>query len=164
MSVSAHTDSRSLLSRLLAVLLVAAAVSLCVLVKYPNFVPWYADLEKPSFTPSNTVFCWVWTVLYLMMAFAFGRILSLPSEMPGRRLAVLFAVAQLGLNVLWSFLFFGAHSPLMGLFVIVPQWLLTVATVASFRPLDRLAAVAMAPLIVWVAFVALLNLLICWMN
>ena len=164
MSLSAHTNSRSLLSGFLAVLLVVAAVSLCVLVKYPNFVPWYAELEKPSYTPPNAVFGLIWTALYILMAFAFGRILSLPSEMQGRRLAVLFFTAQLTLNVLWSFLFFGAHNPLMGLFVIVPQWVATLATVAAFRPLDKLSALAMIPLAVWVAFIAFLNFVIYRMN
>ena len=148
----------------MALLLVMAAVSICVLVKYPNFVPWYAELKKPWFIPSNAVFGWVWTALYLLMAFAFGQILRLRSETPGRRLAIWLFLAQLGLNVLWTFLFFGAHSPFLGLIDIVPQWVLIVATIAAFRPLDLPAALALVPLGAWVAFVSVLNFAIWRLN
>lgn len=160
----AHVSSRSLLSALIALLLVIAAVSLCVLVKYPNFVPWYADLKKPWFVPSNAVFGTVWTALYLLMAVAFGRLLRLPSHVPGRRLAIWLFLAQLGLNVLWAFVFFGAHEPFLGLIDIVPQLLLIVATIAAFRPLDRPAALALVPLAAWVAFVSLLNFAVWRLN
>ena len=145
-------NSRGLLSGLIALLLVVAAVSLCVLVKYPNYVPWYAELTKPWFLPSNAVFGRVWTALYVLMAFALGAHLA-PFEHAGWRLAIWLFLAQLGLNVLWTVLFFGAHSPLLGLVAIVPQCLLIVATIAAFRPLDRPAALALLPLATWAAFV-----------
>lgn len=160
----AHLSSRNLLSGLIALLLVMAAVSLCVLVKYPNFVPWYAELKKPWFIPSNAAFGSVWTALYLLMAFAFGHILRLRSDTPGRQLAVWLFLAQLGLNVLWAFLFFGQHSPILGLIDIVPQSLVVVATIAAFWPLDRSAAFALVPLAAWVSFVSVLNFLIWRLN
>jgi tryptophan-rich sensory protein len=141
----------------MALLLVSAAVSLCVLVKYPNFVPYYAELKKPSFTPTNAIFGSIWVAVYLLMAFAFGCILSLPTGAPGRRIAIVLFLVQLGLNVLWSFLFFGAHSPQTGLIAIVAQGAFMVATIVAFRPLDRQAAVALVPSAAWVGFVALLN-------
>ena len=84
------------------------------------------------------------------MAFAFWRILRLSGQTPGRGAAVALFLAQLALNVLWSFLFFAARSPELGLIDIVPQWLLIVATIALFRPLDRLAAACLVPLALWV--------------
>ena len=161
---SSDLSSRSLLSGLMALLLVIGAVSICVLVKYPNFVPWYEELKKPWFIPSNAVFGSVWTALYLLMAFAFGQILRLRSATPGRRLAIWLFLAQLGLNVLWTLLFFGAHSPFLGLIAIVPQWLLIMASIAAFRPLCLPAALALVPLGAWVAFVSVLNFMIWGLN
>lgn len=149
---------------LMALLLVSAAVSLCVLVKNPKIVPWYAELKTPWFVPSNTVFGSVWTALYLLMAYAFGRILSLPSGAWRRRIAIFVFLAQLALNVLWSFLFFGAHSPQLGLIEIVVQAACIVATIMAFWPLDRQSALALVPLAAWVGFVALVNFEIWRLN
>ncbi len=160
----AQASSRSFLSALLAVLLVAAAASLGSVGTFINVAPWYDVLAKPAFSPPKAVFGPVWMALYCLMAFAFWRILRLPTGKEGRRVAIILFLAQLGLSVLWAFLFFGAHSPAMGLVDIVPDWLATVATIAAFRPLDRLAALALAPLAGWVGFESALDFAIWRMN
>ena len=107
----------------------------------PNLVPWYESLQKPWFNPPNAVFGPVWTLLYCLMALAFWRILLLPRQ-PGRQLAIGLFLGQLLFTVLWSFAFFAAQSPLLGLLVVIPQWLLVVATarrVLEVRPARRLA-------------------------
>ena len=71
---------------------------------------------------------------------------------------------QLLLNFGWSFAFFGANSPLGGLLVIVPLLIAIVATIAAFRPLDRLASGLLWPYLAWVAFATLLNGSIWWLN
>ena len=161
---SAHSSSRSLLSGLLALLVVAAAASLGFLATIPNISPWYDELAKPAFNPPNAIFGPVWMALYVLMAYAFWRVLRLRGETLARRAAIWLFLAQLALNALWSFLFFGAHSPVMGLADIVPQWLLIVATVAAFLPLDRRAALALVPLAVWVAFAGALNFAVWRLN
>jgi translocator protein len=161
---SSHSSSRSLLSGLLALLVVAAAASLGFLATIPNISPWYDELVKPAFNPPNGIFGPAWVALYLLMAFALWRVLRQSGETMARRAAIVLFLAQLALNALWSFLFFGAHSPLMGLIAIVAQWLLIVATIAGFLPLDRPAALALVPLAAWVAFAGLLNFEIWRMN
>jgi translocator protein len=52
---------------------------------YPNLVPWYAGLTKPSFNPPNWIFAPVWTTLYALMAFALWRILRVQGPPDGRR-------------------------------------------------------------------------------
>ncbi|MBV8288039.1 MAG: tryptophan-rich sensory protein, partial [Hyphomicrobiales bacterium] len=116
------------------------------------------------FVPPNFVFAMIWIAVYLLMAFALGRILSMPKETPGRRAAILLFLAQLALNMLWTFLFFGLHSPLLGLAAIVAQLLCVGAAIAAFRPLDTQAALALAPLAAWLAFVALTNYEIVLLN
>lgn len=152
-----RSGRRSLTFGLLAVALVAVGSGLGQLATFPNLAPWYAGLVKPSFNPPNSLFGPVWTALNLLMAFAFWRILRLPGRTPGRGAAIGVFLAQLALNVLWSFLFFAAHSPALGLIDIIPQFLLIVATIALFAPLDRLAAASLVPLAVWVAFASLVN-------
>jgi benzodiazapine receptor len=156
--------SRDVFSALLALLLVVGASAIGQIATFPNLAPWYAGLAKPGFNPPNAIFGPVWTALYLLMAFAFWRILRLPAATPGRRLAMMLFLAQLALNVGWSLLFFGARSPLLGLLDIVPQWLLIVAAIVAFWRLDRLAALALAPLAAWVGFAGLLNVAIWRLN
>jgi benzodiazapine receptor len=71
---------------------------------------------------------------------------------------------QLALNAAWSWMFFAANSPLLGLVNIVPQFALIVATVVVFYRLDRLAAYCLLPLSAWVAFATVLNFSIWLLN
>jgi benzodiazapine receptor len=123
----------------LAVIVVAAASVAGQLATYPNLEPWYAGLTKPSFNPPNWIFAPVWTTLFVLMAFSVWRILRLPQTSP-RRMALLLFFIQLALNAAWSWIFFAAHSPLLGIFNIVPQWLIIIATIVAFYRLDKIAA------------------------
>jgi tryptophan-rich sensory protein len=136
------------------VALVAVSASL---VTRPNIPDWYAGLAKPAFTPPNWLFPVAWTLLYAMMALAVWRILALPGNHPGRRAAVAAFFAQLALNGLWSFAFFGARSPLAGLAVIVALIAAILATMRLFGRLDRTAALLLAPYLAWVAYATVLN-------
>ena len=147
----------------LAVAAVAAASVLGQIATFPNLAPWYASLEKPPFNPPNWIFAPVWTTLFALMAFALWRILRLPRSEP-RRMALILFFIQLVLNAAWSWLFFGAHNPGLGLIDIVPQLAIIVMTIISFGRLDQLAAWCLVPLAAWVAFAALLNLSIWRLN
>jgi len=151
-------------SAAVAVLPVAAALLLGQWATFPNLAPWYAGLAKPVFNPPDWIFGPVWTALYALMAYAVWRILRLPETTPGRGIALALFFGQLALNALWSWLFFGWHSPIAGLLNIVPQWLLVLATIEAFRRLDRTAAICLVPLAVWVAFASLLNFAIWRLN
>ena len=141
---------------LLAVAAVAAASVLGQLATYPNLAPWYAGLVKPSFNPPSWVFGPVWTALYALMAFAAWRILRLPPGLD-RRWALSCFFVQLGLNAAWSWMFFGANNPFLGLVNIVPQLVLIIATAVTFSRLDRIAGLALIPLAAWVGYASLLN-------
>ena len=150
----------------LAALAIAALVATSIagqIATYPNLAPWYAGLAKPSFNPPNWVFAPVWTSLYLLMAFAFWRILRL-QDSPERRTAILLFVSLLLLNAAWSWMFFAANSPGLGLLNIVPQLAVIAVTILAFARLDRLAAWSLAPLAAWVSFAALLNFSIWRLN
>jgi translocator protein len=148
----------------LAVGAVAVASTIGQLATFPNLVPWYAGLAKPSFNPPNWIFAPVWTALYALMAFALWRILKLPEQSATRRLAVTLFLVQLALNAAWSLMFFSAHSPLLGMVNIIPQWILILGTTATFYRLDKLAGFCLLPLVAWVAFAAVLNFAILKLN
>ena len=164
MTGGAHTGWRRDIR--LALLPLTAVVTVSVLgqlATFPNLAPWYAGLIKPSFNPPNWLFGPAWTTLYLLMVVAAWRILRLPPS-PARRNALVLFWTQLALNAAWSWLFFAAHSPLLGLIDIVPQLLFIVATAMAFIRLDRVAGICLLPLIAWVTFALTLNAAIWRLN
>ena len=148
----------------LAIAAVGSASVAAQIATYQNVAPWHASLVKPAFNPPNWIFAPVWTILYALMAFAVWRILRPPLTSTARRSALTLFFVQLALNAAWSWMFFGANSPLLGLINIVPQLLVVVATVFAFHRLDRVAAWCLVPLAAWVAFASALNLAIWRLN
>ena len=117
---------------------------------------WYRSLAKPRWTPPDSVFAPVWTVLYAMMAVAAWLVWQELGLVAAGFPLVVF-VGQLGLNVLWSYLFFGMHRPDLALGGIVALWLAIVMTLVSFWVVRPFAGVLLVPYALWVAFAGALN-------
>ena len=147
----------------LAVAAVVAVTALGQIATFPNLAPWYAGLAKPPFNPPNWVFGPVWTTLYVLMAFAVWRIMRLPPS-PARRRALALFFGQLALNAAWSWMFFAAHSPLLGLMNVIPQFLMIIATLAAFVRLDRIAGWCLTRLAAGVGYAGVLNFSLWWLN
>lgn len=130
----------------------------------PNIPTWYAGLAKPSFNPPNAIFPVVWTVLYVVMAVAAWLVWRAPADPKHRRVALAAWVGQLVPNVLWSFAFFGARSPLAGLIVIVALLAAIVTTILAFRRVSGTAALLLVPYLAWVIFATVLNASILSLN
>jgi tryptophan-rich sensory protein len=122
---------------------------------------WYRDLAKPAWTPPGWLFAPVWTVLYLLMAVAAWRVWL---RVGLRSAAVGLFLAQLALNVGWSWLFFGLRQPGWAVAEITLLWLGILATVLAFWRTDRLAAAMLWPYLAWVSFASILNVAIWRMN
>ena len=121
---------------------------------------WYASLVKPSFNPPNWIFAPTWTVLYALMAVSAWRVF----RAEGFGLGITLWLAQLGVNALWSPLFFGMHWIGLALTDIIVLDLLLVATLVAFYRADRWAAWLMTPYLAWTAFATLLNAAIWTLN
>ena len=152
----------------LAALVLAAAPVIAAavvgnLATLPNLAPWYAGLAKPWFNPPDRVFGPAWTLLYLAMIAAFFRVLR-REPTPTRRAAIVWFLAQIVINALWSVAFFTGRSPLAGLVVIAALWPAIALTIRAFARLDRLAALLLVPYLAWVSFAAVLNLAVWWLN
>lgn len=113
--------------------------------------------------PAGLVFGPVWTVLFALLGVAAYPVWR--DGAGGTRAVALGAFAgQFALNVAWTFAFFGARSPGLGLAVMAPLWVAIVATVAAFDRVRRAAALLLVPYLAWVSFVALLNLQLWRLN
>ncbi len=150
-----------------------AAIAICVVfaasfignaATMPNIPTWYADIQKPWFTPPNWLFGPVWTLLFTGLIVSFYRILRLDPQTPGRRRAIIIFIVQIAFNALWSIAFFGLRSPGLGLVVIVFLWSSIVVNMIAFRRLDRLSSWIFPPYLAWVTFAGALNVAIFLMN
>lgn len=129
----------------------------------PAIPTWYATIPKPSFTPPSWVFAPVWTTLFVLMGIALFLVWSHePKEGEKKKKELkrsgitLFGI-QLGLNVLWSILFFGLHSPKSAFFEIMILWIAIGATIVEFYKTSKTAAWLLVPYIAWVGYAALLT-------
>jgi translocator protein len=122
---------------------------------------WYQGLRKPAFNPPNWILGPVWTLLYIMMAFAAWRVWRSGGD---TTLALVLFAVQLALNFAWSFIFFNAHRIGLALADIIVLWLAIAATIVAFAPLDSFAAWLLVPYLAWVSFATLLNASIWRLN
>ena len=129
-----------------------------------NIPIWYDDLAKPSFTPPGWLIGAVWIVLYTLMGIAAYMVAEKGISSKESKLALSIFGFQLAINVIWSFAFFGLHSPLLGLVVIVLLWFAIAETIILFAPISKTAAWLLVPYILWVTFAAFLNLQILLLN
>jgi tryptophan-rich sensory protein len=130
----------------------------------PN-LDWYASLDKPGFTPPNGVFPVVWPILYALMAISAWLAWRAPNKQAAdKQIAFGWFFIQLALGVLWSAAFFWAHSPALGLGVIMAFLVAIAITIVYFDRLSRLAAILLLPLLLWVCFATGLNTAILLLN
>ncbi|WP_432359863.1 TspO/MBR family protein [Sporosarcina sp. UB5] len=117
----------------------------------------YAKLDKPSFSPPPATFPIVWTALYGMMGLAKYRVEKKREQGYGHKSAIPVYEMQLGLNYLWSFLYF--RWGLRGAALVEMTILLAAIalTMYEFYQVDRTAGSLMIPYIGWVVFALALN-------
>jgi tryptophan-rich sensory protein len=121
---------------------------------------WYRKLRKPAFQPPPEVFAPVWTVLYGLIAYSGYRVYRQPPS-PERTRALALWAAQLGMNAIWTPLFFGKlggkHHPRAALGDVVALTGAVAAYAATARKVDWVASAAVAPYLAWSSFATLLN-------
>lgn len=118
--------------------------------------PWYEQLEKPPFQPPPWLFAPAWTFLYGLIATSGWRVYR-SARSPQRRRALRLWFAQLGLNGLWSWLFFGRRRPRAALADSALLLGTSAAYLRAARGVDRTASRLFIPYVGWLAFATLLN-------
>lgn len=123
----------------------------------------------------------MWTILYVLMAVAawlVWRVGGSPSgssdgagngaravrDAPPVRAALIVYVAQLALNALWTFLFFGWRQGALAFVDILAMWGLIVATLVLFWRVRPLAGALLIPYLLWVSYAAALNYAVWQLN
>jgi tryptophan-rich sensory protein len=126
----------------------------------------YEALHRPMWAPPPWLFGPVWTVLYGTIALAgwlVWRRTGLRDRQGWRKEMVAFGI-QLGLNALWTPLFFGAHWYGLALLDVALLWVVICLTVALFARVYRPAGLLLLPYWAWVSFATVLTAVIWHLN
>lgn len=130
-----------------------------------SITTWYPTLLKPVFNPPNWIFAPVWTLLYIFMGIAAGLIWNEIKNKPKEvKIALQYFIFQLGLNALWSYLFFGLQNLLLASIEVILLLLVLIECYKLFKPIHSTAAKLFIPYIAWVSFATLLTLSIFYLN
>jgi tryptophan-rich sensory protein len=133
----------------LGVTFAAAAVGAMGAASAPEF---YASLrDRPPWAPPGWLFAPVWMLLYTMMAMAAWRIWR-HGGWRRQRGALTLYVAQLGLNALWSWLFFAWRLGMWASVDIALLCGLVAAMIAVFSQRSRTAPWLLGPYLLWLAY------------
>jgi len=141
----------------------AAVAAIGGLATAPGVDGWYAEAERPAYSPPNAVFGPVWTLLYAAMAVA-AWLVWRADHTPARRRALGLWWAQLAVNLAWTPVFFAAEWLWAGLAVIVTLDVLVALTVVTAWRVSRPAALLLAPYLAWVLYATALNAGVAYLN
>lgn len=131
---------------------------------YPQIPLWYVNVIKPSWAPPGWLFGVVWTILYILIGTSLFMVWRKGLETKEAKIAIVVFAAQLGLNLLWSLVFFGLHSILGGLVIIILMWLAIIANIIVFYRISKWAGLILLPYIIWVTIATYLNYSIYILN
>ena len=140
---------------ILPILLCLALGGLAGWLQRPALAEWYPTLLKPAGTPPNWLFPVAWCILYILMGISAGRRLTSSNDLRGRIMTIW--GIQLGINFLWSILFFVVRSPLSGMLAIVVLDAFTILYIVRSYPIQRDAAWLFVPYLVWLLYATYLN-------
>jgi tryptophan-rich sensory protein len=129
-----------------------------------NTQEWYAQLEKPSFAPPNSLFGPVWSVLYVIILCTFGYVfyLFVKKKIPFK--TVLPFLLNLIFNVAFSPIQFGLKNNYLAL---IDIFLVLVTLIWAMRAIyqkQRWISLAQIPYLMWVSFATILQVAITYLN
>ncbi len=124
---------------------------------------YYEKIRKPSWNPPSWLFPPVWTLLYIMMSVAAWLVWRETGVIGGLLPLGLF-VLQLGLNALWSYLFFGWENLKAAFWEALLLFAAVFAMTVAFWDVRTLAGLLVLPYVLWVGFAAFLTYTIWRLN
>lgn len=125
---------------------------------------YYQELIKPGFAPPGKLFPVVWTILFILMGISSYLILSHKKDDMKIKDAMFYYWLQLGLNFLWTILFFGFQLRLTALIDLVLIIILVAIMIKKFYKLEPKAAYLNIPYFIWLIYAFILNYFVWFIN
>lgn len=125
---------------------------------------WYSQIIKPTWSPPAWLFGPVWTFLYALIAFSFGKVFYLAWQ---GRIGLLVAL-PFALNLVFNFAFtplqFGLKNNLLASIDILLILGTLIWAMAAIFPYARWITYIQIPYLLWVSFATVLQLTITYLN
>lgn len=152
------------LGDLIISLLITAGGGFIVGLFIKPYVPIYKTLNKLFFFPAGHVFPIVWTILYILMAIAFYRILQISKLGKKTYSSLTLFYIQLIFNFLWSFIFFNFRLYGIAFIEAVILLILVFITTKKFFKVDKIAGWLMVPYVFWLTYASVLSYFVWVLN
>lgn len=117
----------------------------------------YRNMQTPEFAPPNWVFPVAWTSLYTLMGIAKYQYDKQPKTIDEQTIGNALYSTQLGLNFLWSFLFFRWNLRGTALIEAAFLWSSVSLNTYSFYRTSTTAGSLMVPYVGWTTYAVALN-------
>lgn len=130
----------------------------------PGANEWYNGLAQSVWTPNGWVFMVAWLILYTLLGISLFLVMNNTKTRQNKSKAYILFAAQMGLNALWSYLFFGLHFVGGALLSLVALIAVSIWMLVAFKPISRAASYLVWPYIAWLLFALYLNGTILLLN
>ena len=125
----------------------------------------YSEIETPPLAPPGFLFPIVWTILFVLMGISAAMIYTSENgNAQERRSALKVYAASLGVNFLWSIVFFNFRAYLTAFVLLLLLLVLIIRTISEYRKIEPVAAYLQIPYALWVTFAGYLNFAIWILN
>lgn len=114
----------------------------------------YSYLVKPTLSPPNYLFPILWTILYILMGFSYGRLKVLGIN--DDKIDTIYYM-QLFVNAMLSFFFFTFDWKLFSFIWILLLDILVFIMIYCFYKKNKLAGLLQIPYLIWIIFASYLN-------
>jgi translocator protein len=125
---------------------------------------WYSQLIKPTWAPPSWIFGPVWTFLYILIIFSFGKVFLLAWE---KKIPFIIALPFI-LNLIFNFAFtplqFGLKNNLLAAIDILLILGTLIWAMIAIYPYKPWITYIQVPYVLWVTFATVLQLTITYLN
>lgn len=129
-----------------------------------NTYNWYSTLIRPAWAPPSWLFGPVWSVLYILIAFSFGKVFIMLAQ---RQIPFMVALPFI-LNLIFNFVFTPIQFGLQNNILAAADILLVLGTLIwamyAIFPYVRWVTYINIPYVLWVSFATILQLTITYLN
>ena len=122
-----------------------------------SFSDFFLTYKKPPLLPPSWLFPVVWVILYALMGYSAYLISASHVPVDRKKAALTVYWAQLGVNFLWSIVFFKGELLWGGAIVIGILLILIAVMLKLFFGINKKAAYINLPYLIWVCFATYLN-------